>query len=97
MTKAELVGIIAKKTGVERNVVLVVVESLMEEVKTSVEKGEPVHLRGFGSFMVKHRKQKTGRILSSNTAIIIPAHDVPVFKPADAFVEKVKARSNKPA
>lgn len=92
MTKAELVGIIAKKTGVERNVALVVVESLMEEVKASLEKGEPVHLRGFGSFLVKHRKQKTGRILASNTAIIIPAHDVPVFKPADVFVDKVKNR-----
>ena len=96
MTKAELVGIIAKKTGVERNVVLVVVESLMEEVKGSLEKGEAVHLRGFGSFLVKHRKQKTGRILAKNTAIIIPAHDVPVFKPADVFVEKVKGRNRGP-
>ncbi|MBK8500463.1 MAG: integration host factor subunit beta [Flavobacteriales bacterium] len=92
MTKAELVSIMAKKTGVERLVVSTIVESLMEEVKTSLAKGENVHLRGFGSFVVKHRAQKTGRILAKNTTIIIPAHDIPAFKPADVFVDKVKNR-----
>jgi len=92
MTKAELVGIIAKRTGVERNAVQVTVEAFMEEVKNSLEKGEAVHLRGFGSFVVKRRAQKTGRILARNTTIIIPAHDVPAFKPADVFVDKVKNR-----
>jgi DNA-binding protein HU-beta len=93
MTKAELVSIIAKRTGVERQVVLTTVEAFMEEVKNSLEKGEDDHLRGFGSFVVKHRAQKTGRILARNTTIIIPAHDVPAFKPADVFVDKVKNRS----
>jgi len=92
MTKAELVSIISKRTGVERQVVLTTVESFMEEVKNSLEKGENVHLRGFGSFVVKRRAQKTGRILAQNTTIIIPAHDVPAFKPADTFVDKVKNR-----
>jgi DNA-binding protein HU-beta len=92
MTKAELVSIISKRTGVERQVVLTTVEAFMEEVKNTLEKGTDVHLRGFGSFIVKHRAQKTGRILAKNTTIIIPAHDVPAFKPADVFVEKVKNR-----
>ncbi|MEZ4756314.1 MAG: HU family DNA-binding protein [Flavobacteriales bacterium] len=92
MTKAELVSMIAKRTGVERQVVLTTVEAFMEEVKNSLEKGTDVHLRGFGSFIVKHRAQKTGRILAKNTTIIIPAHDVPAFKPADVFVDKVKNR-----
>ena len=95
MTKAELVGIIAKRTGVERNAVLVTIEAFMEEVKVSLEKGEDVHLRGFGSFVVKHRAQKTGRILSQNTTIVIPAHDVPAFKPADVFVDRGKNRPAK--
>ncbi len=93
MTKAELVAIISKKTGVERMVVSATVEALMEEVKQSLSKGEDVHLRGFGSFVVKHRAQKTGRILAKNTTIIIPAHDVPAFKPADVFVDQVKNRT----
>jgi DNA-binding protein HU-beta len=93
MTKAELVSLIAKRTGVERQAVLTTVEAFMEEVKNSLEKGENVHLRGFGSFVVKHRAQKTGRILARNTTIIIPAHEVPAFKPADTFVDKVKNRN----
>lgn len=96
MTKAELVGLIAKRTGIERDAVLRTIEAFMDEVKTSLEKGEDVHLRGFGSFVVKHRAQKTGRILAKNTTIIIPAHDVPAFKPADVFVERVKNRTKQP-
>jgi len=92
MTKAEVVSILSKRTGVERQVVLTTVEAFMEEVKSTLEKGTDVHLRGFGSFIVKHRAQKTGRILAKNTTIIIPAHDVPAFKPADVFVDKVKNR-----
>ena len=97
MTKAELVSNISKRTGIERGVVLGTLEAFMDEVKNSLEGGEDVHLRGFGSFLVKHRAQKTGRILKNNTTIIIPAHDIPFFKPADVFVDKVKNRSKKTA
>ena len=97
MTKAELVGNISKKTGIERTIVLATVEAFMDEVKNQLEVGEDVHLRGFGSFLVKLRAQKTGRLLAQNTTIIIPAHNVPAFKPADVFVDKVKNASQKPA
>ncbi|HMN05057.1 MAG TPA: HU family DNA-binding protein [Flavobacteriales bacterium] len=90
MTKAELVINISKRTGIERQVVLATVEAFMDEVKNNLAAGEDVHLRGFGSFLVKHRAQKTGRILKNNTPIIIPAHNIPFFKPADVFVDKVK-------
>jgi DNA-binding protein HU-beta len=95
MTKAELVANISKKTGIERGIVLATVEAFMDEVKNQLEGGEDVHLRGFGSFLVKHRAQKTGRLLAQNTTIIIPAHNVPAFKPADVFVDKVKNASLK--
>ncbi len=97
MTKAELVASISGKTGIEREVVLNTIEAFMDQVKNSLEGGEDMHLRGFGSFLVKHRAQKTGRILKNNTTIIIPAHDIPFFKPADVFVDKVKHRSKQHA
>lgn len=90
MTKAELVANISKRTGIERSVVLATLEAFMVEVKDSVSSGEPVHLRGFGSFQAKHRARKTGRLLKTNTPIVIPAHNIPAFKPADIFVERVK-------
>ena len=90
MTKAEIVNEIAKSTGVERLKVQSVVEGFMESVKNSVIKEEPVYLRGFGSFIIKHRAQKAARNITKKTTMVIPAHNIPAFKPAKVFVNAVK-------
>ncbi len=90
MTKAEIVRKISDKTGVEKVTALVVVESFMAEVKRSVINNQSVFLRGFGTFKPKKRAEKTGRNISKNTTIIIPAHHIPAFKPAKVFVKQVK-------
>jgi DNA-binding protein HU-beta len=92
MTKAEIVSTISEKSGIEKGDVLATVEALMDEVKNSLEKGENVYLRGFGSFIIKKRAEKTGRNISKNTTIKIPAHNIPSFKPAKVFVEGVKSK-----
>jgi len=92
MTKADIVADIADETGLERVEALKAVEAFMASVKTSLSQGQNVYLRGFGSFIVKERAEKTGRNISKNTAIIIPAHSVPAFKPAKTFVEEVKTK-----
>jgi DNA-binding protein HU-beta len=90
MTKAEIVAEIANKTGIEKIAVQSVVETFMESVKGAMIKGENVYMRGFGSFIIKERAEKTGRNISKNTTIIIPAHKIPAFKPAKSFVNEVK-------
>ena len=90
MTKAEIVADIANKTGIEKVAVQATVEAFMESIKGSLTEGENVYLRGFGSFTVKKRAQKTGRNISKNTTIIIPEHFIPSFKPAKTFVNDVK-------
>ena len=90
MTKIELVREIAAKTGLPSKDVMAIVESLMETLKTSMAEGEEVFLRGFGSFIIKHRANKTARNISKNTTVIIPAHDIPAFKPAKEFMDQVK-------
>jgi len=90
MTKADIVTEIADQTGIEKIAVQATVEAFMSSVKNSLTKGDNVYLRGFGSFIVKERAEKTGRNISKNTAVIIPAHNIPAFKPAKTFVEKVK-------
>ena len=90
MTKAEIVSEVAKATGVEKTTVQTVVEAFMESVKGSVVKGNPVYLRGFGSFIIKHRAQKAARNITKQTTITIPEHDIPAFKPAKVFVAAVK-------
>ena len=68
MTKADIVKEIAASTGIEKQVVLQVVEG----------------------FIIKHRAEKTARNITKNTTMVIPAHNIPAFKPAKSFVEKVK-------
>ena len=95
MTKADIINEIADKTGIEKVAVQASVEAFMKSVKNSMVNGENVYLRGFGSFIVKRRAEKTGRNISKNTTIIIPAHYVPAFKPAQTFSEKVKKNVKK--
>ncbi|MCF0180298.1 MAG: integration host factor subunit beta [Bacteroidales bacterium] len=89
MTKAEIVAAIAKKTGLDREAVLTVVEQFMASVKDSLAEGEAVYLRGFGSFIIKTRARKTARNISQEKSIIIPEHNIPAFKPAKTFVSQV--------
>lgn len=85
MTKAEIASEIAKITDIDKAAVVTVIEQFMNVVKESLAHGENVYLRGFGSFIVKARAEKTARNISKNTTIIIPAHNIPAFKPANAF------------
>ena len=91
MTKADNINEIATETGISKKDVSAVVESFMDAIKDSLlDKKENVYLRGFGSFIVKHRAEKTARNISKNTTITIPAHDFPSFKPAKTFIEDMK-------
>ena len=90
MTKADIVSEISKSTGIEKLVVQTIVESSMDSIRKSLSKGDNVYLRGFGSFIIKKRAKKVARNISKNTTIIIPAHNIPAFKPADVFLEQIK-------
>ena len=90
MTKADIVNEITKSTGNDKQSVAATLEAFMETVKESLSNEENVYLRGFGSFIVKKRAQKTARNISRNTTIIIPEHNIPAFKPAKTFTLSVK-------
>ena len=92
MTKAEIVNEVAKATGIEKATVLAVVENFTDAVKESLIAGNPVYLRGFGSFIIKHRAQKAARNITRKTTMTIPAHDIPAFKHAKTFVNAVKEK-----
>jgi DNA-binding protein HU-beta len=94
MTKADLISKISNQTGIEKIAVQSTLESFMSVIIDSMEKGNNIYMRGFGSFVVKKRAQKTGRNISKNTTLIIPAHYVPTFKPAKNFIDGVKNKVN---
>ena len=90
MTKADIVNKISRTTGIEKAAVQTTVEAFMEAIKGSVIDGKNVYLRGFGSFVVKKRAEKTARNISKNVTIKIPEHFIPSFKPSKSFVNQVK-------
>ncbi|MBZ0099634.1 MAG: integration host factor subunit beta [Taibaiella sp.] len=94
MRKADVVNSIAEKTGIPKVDILVALEAFFKEVKTSLIEGEPVYVRGFGSFILKKRAAKIGRNIKKNIAVEIPEHFIPAFKPAKEFVHAVKTSTH---
>ena len=91
MTKADIIAQITEETGLERLEVQKTVEAFMSTIKSSMTNGQNVYLRGFGSFVVKERAEKIGRNITAQKSIVIPAHNIPTFKPAKVFIEEVKS------
>lgn len=90
MIKIDVINQISKKTGLEKRDVKEAVEVFFDIVKDSLEKGESVYFRGFGSFTLKKRAKKIGRNITKNVSIVVPEHYIPYFKPAKTFAGKVK-------
>lgn len=93
MRKADIVTKVSETTGVQKVDVLVSLEAFFKEIKNSLQKGDNVYIRGFGSFITKKRAKKVGRNIKKNQIIEIPEHFVPAFKPAKVFVDAIKSGS----
>ena len=89
MTKAEIVSEIAISTGFDRASVSTILEAFMKDVKDNMALGKNVYLRGFGSFIVKTRKEKIARNILKRSSVYVPEHSVPDFKPAAEMKEAV--------
>jgi DNA-binding protein HU-beta len=94
MTKAEIISQITEKTGIDKSEVSTAVEAFISTVKDSMAQGNDIFIRGFGSFINKKKAQKVARNISKNTAMIIPEHFAPKFKPSPDFIELIKNSKN---
>jgi DNA-binding protein HU-beta len=94
MRKADLISKISDKTGIPKVDVLVTLETMFKEVKSTLSNGENLYIRGFGSFIIKKRAAKIGRNIKKNVAVSIPEHFIPAFKPAKEFVQEIKSSPN---
>lgn len=90
MIKKELISQISKRTGIQNILIEATIESFMEIIMESLSNGENISLRGFGNFIVKRRAEKKGRNILKKETIIIPAHNVPLFKPSQKFITEIK-------
>lgn len=97
MTKQEVIKRIREKSGVEGLVIRKVLEAYATVVKEALLEGVNVNFRNFGTFYLKHRAAKTARNITAGTTMIIPAHDIVAFKPANEFAEEITQRTEEKA
>jgi DNA-binding protein HU-beta len=92
MTKQNVINRVSTRTRLDPAISRVVLESFFEVVRDSLTQGEPIYIRQFGSFNVKHRAGKVARDIKRNTTILVAPHVIPTFKPSPEFVRQVRER-----
>ncbi len=80
MTKADIVELIAEKTGFTVKDVKIVVEQCLTEIKDCLAEGNHLEIRGFGTFKVKNHKARKARNPKTNEEVMVPARKKAVFK-----------------
>src|ERR1017187_5715094 len=89
MTKQQLIEKVAAKTELKKSEVEVAVDSVLAMIAEALQANERVDLRGFGSFVVKERKERQGRNPRTGEAITIAAKRDAGFKPSKELAEKL--------
>ena len=90
VNKADLVMLISMQTGYDKQTIQNILEAGFHHIRKQMAIGDNVYLRGFGSFIIKERKEKIGRNLRNNTSLLVPSRRVPYFKPSRTFIDMMK-------
>ena len=91
MTKSEIIKIVAKRTGLDQSAVTDVMTEFINVASESLENGESVAMRGFGTFVVKMRAARVARDINNDKTIKVDAHKVVVFRPSEDLAAGVAA------
>jgi integration host factor subunit beta len=89
MTKADLVEKVSVEAEMTKKDAEQLVEIVFDSIVGSLNKGEKIELRGFGSFRVRERNARKGRNPKTGTAVSIPAKRVAYFKPGKELKELI--------
>jgi integration host factor subunit beta len=89
MTKAELVEDVARAAELTKKDAERLVEIVFESIIETLNHGEKIELRGFGSFRVRERGARRGRNPKTGDPVSIPAKRVPYFKPGKELKELI--------
>ncbi|MFP4458142.1 MAG: HU family DNA-binding protein [Candidatus Zixiibacteriota bacterium] len=89
MTKADLVEIVAERTGFTKTETAVIIESFLNSVKDVMSDGNTIEIRRFGSFKLKERKPRVARNPKTGKPVDVAKRVVPVFKPSKIFKDLI--------
>jgi integration host factor subunit beta len=91
MTKAELVEEVATVSELTKKDAEVIVQTVLDSITESLQRGEKIELRGFGSFRIRKRSSRQGRNPKTGTGVSVPAKRVPYFKPGKEIKDLVNS------
>ena len=87
MTKAELVEEVSRMSDLTKKDSEVIVDTVFKSIVDALHRGEKIELRGFGSFKLRRRESRTGRNPKTGAGVVVPAKQVPHFKPGKELRE----------
>jgi integration host factor subunit beta len=82
LTKADLIEEILRVTELPRKESETIVETIFESIIESLQKGDKIEIRGFGSFRTRDRRGRIGRNPKTGAKVDVPAKKIPFFKPS---------------
>lgn len=92
VTKADIVDQISSGTGLTKTETEAVINAFMSIVKAAIAEGEPVYLRGFGTFKAQRRAARTARNPRTNEAVRVAERVLPIFKASQEFRDEVERK-----
>ena len=92
MNKEKLVRKLVSEQDLSPKKMKAIIESCFEIIKDELAKGEPVHIVGFGKFLVKNRKERMGRDPNTGKRMHLKATRTPGFLPSKTLTNAVKCR-----
>ena len=91
LTKAKIVDAIHNELGFPKNRSAELIEILLEQIKTTLEKSEDVLISGFGKFCVKHKKERRGRNPATGEDMMLTQRRVVTFRCSHLLREKINS------
>ena len=96
MKKAELIMKVSERENIPLKIAKVIVDSIFDGMVQSLEQGERIEIRGFGTFTLRNYGSYKGRNLKTGQIVDVPPKKVPFFKVGKELKEMVnKGAANK--
>ena len=96
LTKADLIEEVLRITELPRKESETIVETIFDSIIESLQKGQKIEIRGFGSFRTRERRGRVGRNPKTGAKVEVPAKKIPFFKPSKElkdFVNSTEAQA----
>jgi len=93
MTKSQLISLLSEKSpAFMEDDVAIAVQAILDSIARTLESGNRVEIRGFGSFGLNYRPARKGRNPKSGEPVLVPSKSAPHFKAG----KEMKSRVDRP-